>query len=48
MMFKVSEYRNRFYTKYNFKDYERLGEVIKKVHNAETLVINFQDNDLTK
>jgi hypothetical protein len=35
------------YPKYKFDDYEALAKIIRMFSNVETLIVNFQDNDIT-
>ena len=37
-------YRQQFYPKYAFKDYELVIKLIRRFSAVETLIINFQDN----
>ena len=43
---KSSKYRNSFYPKYSFKEYELMVKAVERFNEVETLVINYQDNDI--
>lgn len=44
----TSAYRRRFFPRYAFKNYDILIRVIERFKNVDTLIINFQDNDLNE
>lgn len=46
-LLSTSAYRRNNFPKYRFDDYETLLRIIDRFKDVETLIINFQDNDLT-
>lgn len=46
--FKLNAYRSITYPKYRFDDYDTLVKIVERFKNVETLIINFQDNDIDK
>jgi hypothetical protein len=46
-LLSTSVYRRRHFPRYRFDHYPALLQVIQRFSKVDTLVINFQDNDLT-
>ena len=43
---RTTWFRRRFYPRYSFDNYDTLAKIVERFKKVETLIINFQDNDL--
>ncbi len=45
-LLKTTCYRRKFFPTYVFNDYDTIVKLVRKFKRIDTLIINFQDNDL--